>query len=560
MLNKSNIHGNPFFALGILLLFVFQSCGITHIADRQPDLTGYTIAKPIVKKHHDSLFTSGDNYLIKNKHQQWELYIKGDALKRGLLAGALLDTLLEKQEKALYNKVEEFLPKEKHQNLVRRFLKWYNRELEHYVPLEYKVEIYGQSRYSSPKFNKYAPPYIRNLYLHAAHDIGHALVDLSLIGCTSAALWDDQTTDGKLLIGRNLDFYVNDEFAEEKLLIFMKPDEGIPFVSIGWPGMLGVVSGMNKKGLTVTMNAGKSKIPLKAKEPISIVARNILQYASNIEEAIEIASKSEVFVSEALMIGSAKDNKAVLIEMSPKNFGVYEVANNRLVCSNHFQSDAYNNDKRNQKAIINGTTVPRFERMNELLDQTEKINPNLMAEHLRNKEGVNDIALGYGNELALNQLISHHGVIFKPSEKTIWISSSPYQLGAFIAYNLDEIFDEERTDYTSRAIENLTIPADPFLQTKAYKDYEEYKKLDKLVNQAIQQKRKNFDFSILDQYRTLNPDLWIVHFKSGKLFYQTRQFHKAEEAFAMALEKEISSLPEKKEVENMYKKTKMKAK
>ena len=75
--------------------------------------------------------------------------------------------------------------------------------------------------------------------------------------------------------------------------------------------------------------------------------------------------------------------------------------------------------------------------MDELLEEAGTINPEKMAEILRNRDGLGGKKLGMGNEKAINQLISHHGVIFKPEEKMIWVSSSPYNLGAFVAYNLN---------------------------------------------------------------------------------------------------------------------------
>ena len=40
--------------------------------------------------------------------------------------------------------------------------------------------------------------------------------------------------------------------AKNKLVLFEKPDSGYAYVSVTWPGMLGVVSGMNTQGLAVS--------------------------------------------------------------------------------------------------------------------------------------------------------------------------------------------------------------------------------------------------------------------------------------------------------------------
>src|SRR5690606_14907311 len=208
---------------------------------------------------------------------------------------------------------------------------------------------------------------------------------------TSFAAWNEKTSVGVLLIGRNFDFHAGDAFAEHKIIAFVNPDEGHQFMSVTWGGFIGVVSGMNEKGLTVTINAGKSKIPFVAKTPISIVAREILQYAATVDEAIAIAKKREVFVSEAIMIGSAIDHTAVLIEVSPNNFGVYEVGNsNELICSNHFQSEAFKDDRRNLKTIENSHSAYRYARMEELLSEESRLDPAKAVAILRNTKGLND--------------------------------------------------------------------------------------------------------------------------------------------------------------------------
>lgn len=545
----------------VIFIFLTNGCGVKKSLSDRPDISQFNATIPKVEKINDSLFVSNKNYLIKNKYNQWELYVSGDPLEIGLTQGALMDSILQKQEKALFGKVEEFIPSKRKQKQVLGFLRFYNRNIYKFVPNEYKAEIYGISQFVDSTFNFVAPPYIRSLYLHAAHDIGHALLDMSIINeCTSAALWGGFTENGELLLGRNLDLYIDDNFAEEQLIQFVKPNKGIPFVSISWPGMIGVVSGMNNKGLTITMNSGKSKIPWSAKEPISLVARKILQYASNLEEAVQIAKKCKVFVSESLMIGSAEDNDALLIEMSPKRIGIYRVTenSNKLVCSNHFQSEAYRKDRRNKDRIKNSHSMYRFLRMTELIDSTQHITPTNLASILRNKEGIHGEKLGYGNELAINQLLSHHGVIFKPKDRKIWISSHPYNLGEFTCYDLNEIFSSNNINFTPRFIDSLTIEKDSFLSTQAYENYEKYRKKDREIDKLLAEKKPVFKASDIELFISYNPDLWEVYYKAGILYYNSKDYFKAKEMFEIALTKKITTLPDRKKVEEKLQKTKRK--
>ena len=541
----------------LFLLISFQfSCGIKRSLANKPDISGIASIDTLRVKHNDSLFSIGKNTLLKNKYGVWELYLEGDALERGLINGSLTRELIHKQEIAFMDKLESLVPSSRYQNFLQSMITWFNRKMYLHVPEEYKQEIYGVSRYALEDYNNFAPAYVRMLYLHGAHDIGHALQDLMLVGCTSFAAWDSQTVDGKLLIGRNFDFYAGDAFSEEKIVAFVNPDKGQKFMMYTWGGMIGVVSGMNEAGLTVTINAGKSKIPLIAKTPISLVAREILQYASNTSEAIAIAKKREVFVSESIMIGSASENKAILIEVSPKNLGVYEVpSSDQLICSNHFQSDAYKDDPRNAEAILESHTLYRYERMKELLNNSELLDPEQAAQILRNKEGLNNVKLGFGNEKAINQLLAHHGIIFQPEDRKLWVSANPYQLGAFMAYDLNEVFKKFESGHQLESVMSFseTIPEDEFIYSKQFQDYERFRKK---YNDLYTQVGNNINItdSSFEDLVKLNSDFWKAYALAGNYYYKQKNYKQALIHFKQARKREVTTLTDLEYLEKMIKK------
>ena len=545
----------------IVLILSLTSCGVRKSIQHIPDVQQYALVIPKVNKINDSTFSYNQNYLTKNKQQLWELYIKGNPLQLGYNNGALTQNLMQEQEEIFFSKVEGFVPSKFKQKLLRGFLKWYNRKMYLNVREDYQAELYGMSQYSSDRYDFIAPKYLRSLYLHGAHDIGHAMQDLAVVGCSSLAVWNENTEDGDLLIGRNFDFYVGDDFAKNKLVELVEPEQGIPYLSVSWPGMIGVVSGMNKEGITVTINAGKSKIPLTAKTPISLVTREILQYAKNIDEAISIAKKRKVFVSESILVGSAHDRTAVIIEVSPNNFGVYKVQNtSKIFCTNHFQSEAYKNDKRNQKHILESHSEYRYEKLQELVQENKKLTPEKMATLLRDKSGLKDEKIGYGNEKAINQLLAHHAVIFSPEKRLVWVSSNPYQLGEFVCYDLNIIFSENRLKKGELAVSALNIPKDPFVNSTDFKNYEAYKKESSQIEEAIDHKQIVLTDDFILQYQSLNPDLWLVYEQAGRYYFNKKEYQKAKTAFEKALTKEITTVPDKERVEKFLNKTEKKLK
>lgn len=530
------------------ILFSFASCGVRKALEDRPDLSFYNSKDYIRHEVNDSLFYIENNFLQKNEAQNWELFVSGDPLEIGQKTGVLTKELYEFQEQSFMNLITDFIPSEKRRKFLFKVLKFYNRKLHHYINNEYKAQIYGLSESSGNQYDSLMDKYNRNLFLHGAHDIGHAMNDLMLVGCSSLAVWDNKSEDKGLLIGRNFDFYANDDFAKNKIISFVKPDRGFPYMSVTWGGMIGVSSGMNLEGLTVTINAGKSSIPLKAKTPISLVALEILQYASTIDEAIEIAKNKKVFVSESIMVGSYKDHRAVLIEISPKKFGVYTVQNQSyLACTNHFQSEEYKDDKRNNRQQKESHSVYRFEKIEEELAEQNQLNPKKMVDLLRETNGLKNMKLGYGNEKALNQLLAHHAVVFQPDKRLVWVSSNPYQLGEFTAYDLNKIFNDSILNY-KMSVDSLRIEKDKFLLTKEYANYEQYR-IQNLKLTKLLEEKKEIKENVLTSYIQNNPDFWKVYVLVGDYYFQQKDYQQAVIYYKLALTKEITTTPDRNKTE-----------
>jgi hypothetical protein len=196
------------------------------------------------------------------------MYVEGKPFERGVANGKLAQELIQLQEEYFVASIKNLIPSESYLNFLKYFTVFFNRNMPDHVRKDYQEEIFGISHSFSPKFNFIGTNYERNLNYHAAHDIGHALQEMGLVvGCTSFSVWGNKSQDGSLLIGRNFDFYTGDDFAKDKMVMFTKPDSGYGFMTITWGGFIGAASGMNEKGLTVTINAAKSDFPTSAAAP-----------------------------------------------------------------------------------------------------------------------------------------------------------------------------------------------------------------------------------------------------------------------------------------------------
>jgi isopenicillin-N N-acyltransferase-like protein len=540
-----------FFAwfFGILLLTLIVFCiYVWRVSDIKPPVVADQSAVKLQRTALDSAaYTLGTNWIRKSKYGLYEMYTSGAPFERGVINGKLSKELIVSQEEAFTHQIKKMIPSTSFLKFLKYIIGFMNKDLSDHVTKEYQDEIYGISMSASDSFKWIGSNYSRQLNYHAAHDIGHALQNLMLVGCTSFGAWDTKTENGALILGRNFDFWVGDDFAKNKIVSFVAPKTGHKFAFITWGGFIGVVSGMNDKGLTVTINAAKSDIPWGgAATPVSLVAREVLQYAGNIKEAVDIAHKRKMFVSESFLIGSAADHKSVIIEKTPDTLAVYDPQSDNIECANHYQSNLFKTQKLNMEQMAGSASVYRYKRTQELLQQNYPLTPQKVASILRDYKGLGGADIGVGNEKAVNQFVAHHSIIFMPDSLRMWVSTSPWQMGEYVCYDLRKIFamnglkvDVEIADT------DLNIAPDSFLSTPVYAKF-------MLFRQAKMNWMDKLEVQV-DQFIPNNPQYYDAYRLAGDYYLQHKNYKKAIEAYQSALGKEIATQAEKQAIERKIK-------
>lgn len=533
--------------VGIALLFSVYFYFAVQIEEPVLDLKELKKSERI--KSNDSTFLFNQNFLRKNAFGIWEMYLNGSPEEIGYSHGILSQELMAIQEDAFVTQIKKMIPSEKYLKFLKYVTSFMNRNLPDHIPLEYQKEIKAVSLFADEQFNFIGDNYARQLNYHAAHDIGHAMQNLNLVACTVFSVWDSLSVDSSLLIGRNFDFYVGDEFAENKVLMFVSPDAGYEFVSLSWAGMSGVVSGMNKQGLSISLNAAKSEIPFTAKTPVSIIAREIVQYASTIDEAYSIAKKRASFVAETFFIGSSTDGQTAIIEKTPDTTILFRAeAEAKQILTNHFQSPTLFNAELNQENLKENATGPRFKRVEELLNTDSSFGLNDFVSFLRNSYGAENKSIGFGNELALNQFIAHHSIVFKPEERKLWISTNPFQLGAYLPYSLEEIFENPNKLLIEDFGEEF-IASDSLQLSTSYLSFRKYKSLRDQIEVAVKTELE-LSIELLDSFSKSNSDFFYTWELLGDYYVQFHQNSDASQAYQKALLLEIPNLYERDRIEN----------
>lgn len=138
--------------------------------------------------------------------------------------------------------------------------------------------------------------------------------------CTGAAVNPSRTTTSGMLVGRNLDFATSEiTRGYWRPMIFAKTGK-LKVLSIGIPGFVGVLTGINEKGVMISLMASLGWDATSYGTPQTITVRRVLEEASSTEEAVKLFVQAERTIPINLLITDGR--KAVVLEVSANHHAV----------------------------------------------------------------------------------------------------------------------------------------------------------------------------------------------------------------------------------------------
>ena len=120
-------------------------------------------------------------------------------------------------------------------------------------------------------------------------------------------MWGSRTDQGDLYTMRNLDWAENTGVNQNKLITVWHIDGTIPHLTLGYPGVLGALTGMSAAGITVHEAGLSSHHSTELGFQWTLRMRYVMMYASNLAEARAIWKSTNNTLGMNFMIASASD-------------------------------------------------------------------------------------------------------------------------------------------------------------------------------------------------------------------------------------------------------------
>ncbi len=172
--------------------------------------------------------------------------------------------------------------------------------------------------------------------------IGNTLFDLKkILACSALLVEESRSALSAPLLGRNLDYPSRGYAQEFTLVTVYRPQNKRAFVSVGFPGLLGCLSGMNESGLSLAvLEVFQSGLFTRRLDlggtPYAICIRKILEDCDTVDEArrrLEKLRRTSVF-----NLAVADRWRVAVFEVTTRRIRQRSAEAGACISTNHFCS------------------------------------------------------------------------------------------------------------------------------------------------------------------------------------------------------------------------------
>ena len=173
----------------------------------------------------------------------------------------------------------------------------------------------------------------------------HASVFLdfySRVLCSCITVARGASSNGRFMMGRNLDFPSMGVAQRYTLLKAIDPEDYYSHVHLTWPGLTGVLTGMNEHGLTIALSEVDGAEPFGLGLPYTLMQRRILEECRTVDETEQLMRSVSRTRSNNLMVAD-ESGEAVVFEYDRAGVTRRTSDDNWLYSTNHFISPSRHN-------------------------------------------------------------------------------------------------------------------------------------------------------------------------------------------------------------------------
>ncbi|HNZ49267.1 MAG TPA: C45 family autoproteolytic acyltransferase/hydrolase [Candidatus Hydrogenedentes bacterium] len=233
------------------------------------------------------------------------------------------------------------------------------------------------------------------------------------------------TQDGKLIVGRNFDFFGRGVWNDNQALIVMRPSDGQAFCWIGALGVCGSGQGFNESGLIVGLHS-KFTTDLRTQgAPIFKLVHEILAYCTTVEEAVARITAAPRLCGLSLFITGSRERTAAIVGYSATHHELIRPEKEYLVRTNHYVTADMQRLQRGPVAFMRHTQA-RFQRITALIEEkygTLRVEdgPSILSDCIDPYEDRKRLA---GNLVAATNNVQ--SIVFSPDDDTLWLAHGDF--------------------------------------------------------------------------------------------------------------------------------------